>query len=118
MPHALENYLRTYRRRSGLSQDDLAFLLGTRSGSKVSRYEHYARQPSLETAIAYEVIFQTPLRELFAGVYEKVEQRVIGRARLLAKKLGAEKANRLTLHKAGVLKAILGHAASNPPVQQ
>ena len=40
MPHKLENYLRTYRRRAGLSQDEMAFLLGTKSGTKVSRYEH------------------------------------------------------------------------------
>ena len=115
MPHSLDNYLRTYRRRSGLSQDEVAFLLGTRCGSKVSRYEHYARQPALETVIAYEVIFQAPVGELFAGIYEKVERRVLGRARLLAKKLGTEEANRLTLHKLDALKAVSGPAVSEPP---
>ena len=48
MTHNLENYLRTYRKRSNLSQDEVAFLLGCRGGTKVSRYERHARKPNLE----------------------------------------------------------------------
>ena len=55
MSHKLQNYLRTYRKRSGLSQDEVAFLLGCQTGAKVSRYEPFARKPSLETLFAYEV---------------------------------------------------------------
>ena len=72
MSHKLENYLRTYRKRSGLSQDEVAYLLGCQNGTKVSRYERFARKPSLETLFAYEVVFGAPARELFAGVYQKV----------------------------------------------
>ena len=65
--HKLENYLRKYRRRAGLTQDELAFLLGCKSGAKVSRYERFARTPNLQTALAYEVVFGAPARELLAG---------------------------------------------------
>jgi len=69
MAYKLNNYLRTYRKRASLSQDEVAYLLGCRSGAKVSRYERFARQPTLQTALAYEAIFGVPVRELFAGIY-------------------------------------------------
>lgn len=83
MASALDNYLRHHRRRTGLTQDELAFLLGCREGSKVSRYEHFSRQPNLITALACEAVFKTPTRELFAGLYQKAEKRVRRRAKLL-----------------------------------
>ena len=39
--------------------------------------------PNLETALALEAILQIPVRELFAGVYEEVLQRVVVRAKTL-----------------------------------
>ncbi|MCG8604619.1 helix-turn-helix transcriptional regulator [bacterium] len=76
----LPHYLRTHRKRFGFSQSDVAFLLGTQSRSHISRYENYTRLPGLETALAYEVIFQAPMREMFAGIYERVEKQVQARA--------------------------------------
>jgi transcriptional regulator with XRE-family HTH domain len=95
----LPNYLKTYRRRAGLSQDEVAFLLGCQSGAKVSRYERLARQPSLETALAYEAVLGIPVRELFAGVYEKVEGEINKRARLLTGNLSAIQTDRETERK-------------------
>jgi hypothetical protein len=46
------NYLRSNRKRLALSQDEVAFLLGALSGTKVCRYERFVRTPSLETALA------------------------------------------------------------------
>ena len=85
----LDNYLRAYRKRSGLSQDEVAYLLGSETGSKVSRYEH-ARRPSLDTALGYEVIFRLfdiPTRELFAGRYQKVERSIRNRAARLQERI-------------------------------
>ena len=83
----LANYLRRHRKQIGLSQDDIASLLGQHSGAVVSRYERFEREPTLRTALAFEVIFGTPVRELFAGLYEDVEARVEPRARALNEKL-------------------------------
>jgi len=66
----LHNYLRTYRKRAGLSQREMALLLGCRSTDKVSKYECFRRLPALQTAFAYEATFHVPVRELFAGVFE------------------------------------------------
>jgi DNA-binding XRE family transcriptional regulator len=69
----LQNYLRTYRRRSFLSQDEVAFLLGAKTGTRVTRHEGANRIPKMETALGYEVLFGVPLRELFASEAHKVE---------------------------------------------
>jgi DNA-binding XRE family transcriptional regulator len=86
--HKLDNYLRTYRKRAGLSQTEMAYLLGTRAGAKSCRHESFARVPSLETALAYEAIFRAPVAELFAGMYERAERAAARRARLMKKRLG------------------------------
>lgn len=70
--HRLQNYLRTYRRKSGLTQREVAFLLGGKNGAQLSRYEKQRRLPPLRTALAFEAIYKGPLAELFAGLRESV----------------------------------------------
>src|SRR5688572_22774594 len=93
----LSNYLRKYRKRSYLSQDEMAFLLGCKSGSKVSRYENFSRLPTPKTIFAYEIICGALGREIFAGVYEAVERSIIKRAHLLARKITATNPDAATL---------------------
>ena len=88
----LKNYLRTYRKRAGLSQGEVAFLLGCEDGTKVSRYERFSREPNFQTAIACEVLFGASSRELFAGVFQKVEKETKKRARLLVRRMSNSKA--------------------------
>ena len=114
MSHKLENYLRTYRKRTGFSQDDIAFLLCAHSGSKVSRYERFARQPSLQTALAYEAIFGVPIQELFTGIYQKVERTTQTRARLLTKRLGTANRNTAAAQKLTALNALSAKAGGEP----
>ena len=109
MASSLHNYLRTYRKRAGLSQAEVAFLLGCHSGAKVSRYEHAARRPSLETVFAYEVILHTALRDLFAGLYRDVERQTRKRARQLLRKLeSADPADPWVIRKIALLRSIHG----------
>ena len=79
----LNNYLRSHRKSAGLSQDEMAYLLGMSGGPKISRYERASRTPSLETVFAYEALLGIPARELFAGMYGKVEAATKRRAREL-----------------------------------
>jgi len=84
---SLSNYLRTNRKKSALSQEEVAFLLGgigESKSSRISRYESCSREPTLSAALAYEVIYGKSVRELFAGLYEQVEQNVAKRAKLLS----------------------------------
>ncbi|MEI9966952.1 MAG: hypothetical protein WDN67_05025 [Candidatus Moraniibacteriota bacterium] len=112
----LPNYLRSHRKRLALSQDDVAFLLGLESGAKVCRDERFQREPSLQAALAYEAIFQTPVRVLFAGMYRKEEDKVVERAKTLRFKVALQTITRHTerkLESAGRL-AALAEAVLNP----
>src|SRR5256885_6196067 len=66
--HRPENWLGTYRKRAGLPQREVAFLVGCRNGAQVSRYEKRRRLPPLRTALACEAAFGVPVSELFAGL--------------------------------------------------
>ena len=57
--------LRTHRRSWGLSQRELADLLGMESRAHVSRIERGKRSPTLETALACSTLFGVSLDELF-----------------------------------------------------
>jgi len=113
----LPNYLRTNRKRLALSQDDVAYLLGAESGEKVCRYERFARAPSLETALACEAIFKRPVAELFAGLYERIEDEVAVRAAQLARRADGKKPNPQTARKRESLEDIAARKSKNPQNQ-
>ena len=110
------NYLRTFRKRSGLSQDEVAFLLGGENGGMVSRYEQFNRVPSLETACAYEALFGVPTSQLFAGVSKKVSNRLGRRASPLANRLGKAGADSMTARKLAMLRTIGSQRVRPAPV--
>ena len=103
----LQNYLRTYRKRAGFSQDEMAFLLGTRGGSKISLYERFMRGPSLDIVLAYEIIFGKPASRLFAGLCGEIQQRVVERARVLAHKAKRERPSTENTRKLKVLEGLI-----------
>src|ERR1700732_1661676 len=110
--HRLDNYLKTNRKGAALSQDEMAYLLGTWDGTSASRYEGFERKPSLQTALAYEAIFDAPAKELFAGLYQEAETMTARRARLLRKRL--EKETRCPIAKLKLLTAIADRQRSRP----
>jgi transcriptional regulator with XRE-family HTH domain len=88
MGKKLPNYLRVYRQKTGLSQQDMAYLVGSRIGGvKVCRYERRQREPNLKNAIAFEIVLGTAMRELFAGTFDEVRKRIERRADVLVHKL-------------------------------
>ena len=83
----LPNYLRTYRKHSGLSQSEASFLIGLKDASELSRYERNARQPSLRTALACQEVYGRPVSELFAGLNESAARDSRNRMRKLQARL-------------------------------
>lgn len=83
----LPNYIRTYRKRACLTQEEVAFLLGSKSSANVSRHERFKQTPDLPTLLAYEMLFGTPVRSLFSSTHQEVEQKLRQRMRLLIRKL-------------------------------
>ena len=109
----LPNYLRAYRKRAALSQEEVAYLLGCLSGAKVCRYERFLREPELVTALACQIIFRRPVGELFPGILEKVEREVISRARILERKAAKETGQPLPDRKRQSLAAIISGDAKD-----
>src|SRR5215831_8562599 len=93
----LHNYIEVHRERSGLSQAELAFLIGIGDGSSVSRYELGERTPNLESMLALEFVFAQPMRRLYLGVADGVRESVRSRARTLLESLGDTPSNELAL---------------------
>jgi DNA-binding XRE family transcriptional regulator len=104
--HHLSNHLRKYRKRSALSQGEVAYLLGDQGGAKVCRHERFFHEPGLQTALAYEAIFKCPVSELFPGLFEKTQREVKARAKELEQKGFRGNANRFAPRKRQALAAI------------
>ena len=103
---ALPNDTWRHRKRHGLTQDEMAFLLGSKDGSAVSHVERGAREPSLRAALACEVMFGVPARELFPGIYEEVEQELKTRAQALSER-SKNSTSRLAWYKRKLLEGII-----------
>lgn len=114
MSKKLENYLRAHRKRSGLSQDDVAFLLGSTSGTIVSRYESFMRSPSLRTALGLAAIYRVSVGELFAGLQERETIRAKSKARALVSRLDEDGGDRRAARKVATLRAIAVSARNAP----
>ena len=87
MSNKVKSYLRTFRRRSGLTQAEVAYLLGAESGAKVSRYERLCRRPSFRTALELQAVFGIPAEDLLPIITADVERKIIARAHLLSRRL-------------------------------
>jgi transcriptional regulator with XRE-family HTH domain len=99
MDQRLKTYLRTFRRRWGLTQTELAFLIGIKSNTLVSRFEELKRTPSLSASFACEIIFDASPIELFPGLFDDVQEAVYLRANELYEELqgSSSKATRTKL---------------------
>lgn len=87
MQKPLHNYLRAYRKRSGLTIAEVAYLLGSEHGITVSRHERGERSLDLDTALAYGFILGAELHQLFEGQAAEIEVAVRKRAATLAASL-------------------------------
>ena len=111
-PRKLKNYIRAHRKRSWLSQSEVAMLVGSQTGASVSRHECFRRLPALSTGLAYEIIFGIPMRELFPGLFEDVQRATLARANTLAEKLRASPTANHAVHKLNLLQEILARSRS------
>lgn len=96
--------LRTLRRRSGLSQREVAEILGFKTDVPSSRHESSRAFPDLRTAIGYEILFGVPIAAQFPTLYRSVEPIIENRILELKRRLeeqsdgggnGARKATKL-----------------------
>ena len=114
MDQRLISYLRPLRRRWGLTQRELAFLIDAKTHSAISQIEALKKYPSLAGAIACSIIFDTPSLELFPELYANVYAVVLDRADELYQNLQGN-ASRVTRAKLDFLEEVL--ARTHPHVR-
>jgi DNA-binding XRE family transcriptional regulator len=85
------NYLRAHRRRCGLSQRELGILVGYEHGHAISKHERSKSVPPLLIALAYEIVFEIPVGQLFIGFHSVVTQAVARNVQDLKKDLESGK---------------------------
>lgn len=106
-------YLRTHRRVWGLTQTELADLIGLKSGTQVSRIELSKRTPDLGVALACQVVFGIPPCDMFPHLHTDIEERVMRTMYRLHQGLG--NATTLTrLRKRELCTLALGRATGRP----
>jgi len=115
MNNAIKIYLRTYRKRGGLSQSEVAYLLGLKSGQTISRYERLDRKPSLETVFAFQVLFDVMPHDLYPGLYQKVENLTRRRTQALIEQLEEELDEGAPSHKLDLLLQVLERTRPRGP---
>src|SRR5438552_2096866 len=70
------NTLRFHRRRAGITQREMARLLGYRRAWQVSRHERSRSAPPLMIAFGYQEVLGVPMSELFRGMRVTATQAV------------------------------------------
>jgi len=106
----LPTYLRTYRKRTGLTQTEVAYVLGI-NRSDLWHYETSRREPSLRVLLALQILYRIPLRKLFAGIFLQCRLSTLSRLRRLRGRLvtaGKHKKSRLYTQKLGWVSIRLG----------
>lgn len=94
----LPNYLRAYRKRCGLSQEEVAFLVKLSGKSELSELERFHRQPSYRTAVACSKVFGVSTSQLFRGTEVSVGRETTRRMGALKKRLAANAGTAGYLH--------------------
>jgi len=72
------NQLWRARKRRSLGQKHVAFLI-EKNIDEVSRYERGIHLPELQTLLALEIVYGTPLRLLFRELYEQTRAQITER---------------------------------------
>jgi transcriptional regulator with XRE-family HTH domain len=81
------SFVRANRRRWGLTQPELALLIGLTSSTAVSRIERAKRTPAAPTLIACCIVFGIVTPDLFPSLHAEIEAAVTEAARALLAQL-------------------------------
>jgi len=82
-----QNYLRVYRKRSWLTQSDIAFLMKLPGYTNLSRCEKGQRTPSIEMILIYHILFNTPIEFFFQKQKLFLQEEMLSRIKQLIEDL-------------------------------
>lgn len=76
----MRNLLRTYRKKTELSIEDVSQLLNMQDSSTLSRCERGYRKPNLEIIFTYHILFEVSIEKLFENemkyTFEKIAKNI------------------------------------------
>lgn len=107
MPTGPNLHLRGFRKRSSLTQTDLARLVGMVSPSPISRLELGEHAPDLKTAFLLEAVFGASPSQLFRAIYTPLAEAVRDRAEMLDDSLSLQTDTAELRRRRSELKAIV-----------
>lgn len=81
-------HLRIHRKNNGLTQLELAKLIGHRKSGHVSRHERGISLPSLPVALSYAAVFGVSVVKLFPAIHETAMKHTAARLAELESILG------------------------------
>jgi transcriptional regulator with XRE-family HTH domain len=111
----LLSYLRSHRKRSGLTQKELAFLVGVKSDAQLSRFERFRRLPSAEMLIAFMIVFRKGPEELVPHIHGRILKLIHLRTRDLHEELQGD-TRPIVKAKLDTLEAVVSDKEdTNPP---
>lgn len=71
--------LRSYRKKTCLTQQDVALLFGNKDVSQISRYETCPINPQVEISLLYHLLFNVPMTSFFAQQKEAIHKKLLQR---------------------------------------
>lgn len=111
------NYLRSYRLRYGLSQEELAYLLGWERPDVISRIERKQRAPTLPLVLACFILFDAPAHDIFPDVSSGIEALVMARVWEVYERIQGDPSKR-TKKKIELLEAAIARAEERRRVSE
>jgi len=112
MDHRIKTYVRPVRRRWGLTQKELAFIIGVKSGTVVSRIEGDKRTPNLAAVLACALVFGVAPVELFPVLVSQIHKDVRRRVNELYEELQGNPGE-LTRKKLDFFEAVLARSEAD-----
>ncbi len=109
MASIIVTYLRTERRKWGLTQKELAFLIGIKSRTQISMLELGMAIPTGEQLLAFQYLFGMTARQLFPQLAGRTEHTVLRNVKAMKKSTEADSTLRAQ-RKNTLLRLILSRA--------
>jgi len=77
------NRLWKYRKERGLTQRDVAYILGIKNASQISHWERGDKIPGTRNILKLSALYQRLPNDLLWGLYEELREEVIARKKRL-----------------------------------
>jgi len=111
--------MRVLRRRLGLTQRELAYVIGYHDRSYISHIENGSRTPHLAEVLMIELVFGIPAVTIFPEIRSNVGTRIGHRVRQIVADMGeSDSAHQRVSYKAAQLQRVLASLRSRDEFDQ